>query len=221
MAVSKRTRYEVLRRDNHTCRYCGGTAPDVVLTIDHVTPVALGGSDAPGNLVAACKDCNAGKSSTSPGSVLVENVADDTIRWALARKAAADELTLEREAAEQRRAPFLDAWTSWDKNCDHLPDDWYKAVDRWLESGMPMGSILEALAITIPKRNVSHYDVFRYTSGVIKNMLADLDDRTAAILAEREVVTLERVATPDLIVDFIDRRWSKDVQRVYLHTTDA
>ena len=28
MAVSKRLRYEILRRDNHTCRYCGASAPD-------------------------------------------------------------------------------------------------------------------------------------------------------------------------------------------------
>lgn len=27
MAVSKRLRHEVMRRDNHTCRYCGGGAP--------------------------------------------------------------------------------------------------------------------------------------------------------------------------------------------------
>ena len=26
MAVSKRTRFEVLRRDSHTCRYCGQSA---------------------------------------------------------------------------------------------------------------------------------------------------------------------------------------------------
>src|SRR5690242_10107126 len=71
MAVSKRTRYEVLTRDNHTCRYCGGVAPDVVLTVDHVVPTALGGSDKPDNLVAACKDCNAGKASTSPSASTV------------------------------------------------------------------------------------------------------------------------------------------------------
>ena len=40
MAVSKRTRFEVLRRDNFTCRYCRST--DNELTVDHVTPVALG-----------------------------------------------------------------------------------------------------------------------------------------------------------------------------------
>ena len=64
MAIPKRTRFEVLRRDNHTCRYCRST--DNPLTIDHVTPVSLGGTDDPSNLVAACRDCNAGKASSSP-----------------------------------------------------------------------------------------------------------------------------------------------------------
>ncbi|WP_075737496.1 HNH endonuclease [Streptomyces acidiscabies] len=69
MAVSKRLRYEILRRDNHTCRYCGASAPDVPLRVDHVTPVALGGTDTPDNLVAACEPCNSGKSSTIIGTV--------------------------------------------------------------------------------------------------------------------------------------------------------
>lgn len=69
MAVSKRLRYEVLRRDSHTCRYCGASAPDVLLRVDHVTPVALGGTDTPENLVTACDPCNSGKSSTIEGFV--------------------------------------------------------------------------------------------------------------------------------------------------------
>lgn len=39
MAVTKRTRFEVLRRDNYTCRYCHAT--DNPLTVDHVVPRAL------------------------------------------------------------------------------------------------------------------------------------------------------------------------------------
>lgn len=90
MAVSKRLRYEVLRRDNHTCRYCGATAPDVPLRVDHVTPVALGGTDTPDNLVTACEPCNSGKSSTIEGFVAAvsaravppspEGVADEVER---------------------------------------------------------------------------------------------------------------------------------------------
>ena len=40
MPISKRLRYEILHRDNHACRYCGASAPDAVITIDHVVPVA-------------------------------------------------------------------------------------------------------------------------------------------------------------------------------------
>ena len=59
--------------DNHSCRYCGQCAPDVRLTVDHVVPKALGGTDAPSNLVAACIDCNVGKASSSPDAALVSS----------------------------------------------------------------------------------------------------------------------------------------------------
>jgi len=32
MAVTKRLRFEILRRDGHACRYCGRAAPDVRIT---------------------------------------------------------------------------------------------------------------------------------------------------------------------------------------------
>jgi 5-methylcytosine-specific restriction endonuclease McrA len=82
MTVSKRARYEVLRRDNHTCRYCGGKAPDVALTVDHVTPVALGGTDGPGNLVAACRDCNAGKAASHPDAATTHVGPHSKFRYA-------------------------------------------------------------------------------------------------------------------------------------------
>jgi 5-methylcytosine-specific restriction endonuclease McrA len=47
---SRRLLAYVLRRDGYRCAWCGGTAT----TADHVVPRALGGSDDPANLVAAC-----------------------------------------------------------------------------------------------------------------------------------------------------------------------
>lgn len=74
MAVSKRLRFEILRRDGFKCRYCH--AAEVLLAVDHIKPIALGGSDHPSNLVASCDDCNTGKSST--GSVAAQpELADD------------------------------------------------------------------------------------------------------------------------------------------------
>jgi len=61
-SLSKRTRVEVLKRDKFKCQYCGSTAPNVVLEIDHIDPVSKGGTNDMLNLVTSCRDCNQGKS---------------------------------------------------------------------------------------------------------------------------------------------------------------
>lgn len=60
--LSKDTRFEVFKRDSFTCQYCGRSAPDVILEVDHIIPVAEGGSNDIMNLVTSCRDCNRGKS---------------------------------------------------------------------------------------------------------------------------------------------------------------
>jgi len=63
VAIGKRLRFEVLKRDGFKCKYCGANAAGTMLHVDHVIPVADGGSGDPENLVAARVACNAGKSS--------------------------------------------------------------------------------------------------------------------------------------------------------------
>lgn len=70
MALTKKTRFEVLKRDGYKCRYCGRKAPDVVLHVDHVLAVSNGGTDCPSNLVAACLECNLGKSARRLDAVI-------------------------------------------------------------------------------------------------------------------------------------------------------
>lgn len=60
--ISSSLRFDVFQRDNHTCQYCGRTPPDVKLVIDHLIPVAQGGTDIFENLVTSCEECNSGKS---------------------------------------------------------------------------------------------------------------------------------------------------------------
>lgn len=62
--ISKKTRFEVFKRDKFTCQYCGKMAPDVILEVDHIKPVAEGGTNDIMNLVTACRDCNRGKGKT-------------------------------------------------------------------------------------------------------------------------------------------------------------
>lgn len=59
--LSKKIRFEVFKRDKFTCQYCGGKAPDIVLHVDHIDPVAEGGTNDIFNLVTSCSSCNWGK----------------------------------------------------------------------------------------------------------------------------------------------------------------
>lgn len=56
--VTQEQKFTILHRDNFTCRYCGAKPGGENLEVDHLVPVALGGSDNEINLVASCKTCN-------------------------------------------------------------------------------------------------------------------------------------------------------------------
>jgi hypothetical protein len=59
--IPKSIRFEVLKRDSFKCQYCGASAPDVLLHIDHINPVSKGGDNNIFNLVTSCESCNLGK----------------------------------------------------------------------------------------------------------------------------------------------------------------
>lgn len=61
-SISKKTRFEVFKRDSFTCQYCGSKAPDVILQIDHIKPISKGGKDTLLNYITSCHSCNSGKS---------------------------------------------------------------------------------------------------------------------------------------------------------------
>jgi hypothetical protein len=65
----RKIRETILRRDQHTCQYCGQEAN----TVDHVLPIALGGTDEPNNLVAACARCNYSKGKRESPTVFVRS----------------------------------------------------------------------------------------------------------------------------------------------------
>jgi hypothetical protein len=68
-AISKKTRFEVFKRDGFACQYCGAHPPAVILHVDHIVPVALGGANHMDNYITACAPCNLGKSATSLAEV--------------------------------------------------------------------------------------------------------------------------------------------------------
>ncbi|RZJ52138.1 MAG: HNH endonuclease, partial [Acidovorax sp.] len=60
------TKRRLLRRDRHTCAYCGGVFSDAVLQCEHIVPQSRGGATSWTNLVAACAACNGYKAARLP-----------------------------------------------------------------------------------------------------------------------------------------------------------
>lgn len=152
MAVSNRLRFEILRRDRFACRYCGARADDgAVLEIDHVLPKVLGGDDKATNLVAACVDCNGGKTSSHPDSPSIEDVEADSIRWWKAMRRAANKVLADREALAEARQQFEASWNCWTyadgDERKHLPkpDDWAESVEDLLSAGLPLWVLQECI----------------------------------------------------------------------------
>ena len=42
-AIGDKLRFEVFKRDQFKCQYCGKASPDVILHVDHINPVSKGG----------------------------------------------------------------------------------------------------------------------------------------------------------------------------------
>lgn len=180
MAVSKRLRYEVLRRDGHACRYCGGTAPDVKLTVDHVTPVALGGADTADNLVTACGPCNSGKTSSAPDAELVDDVAEDALRWADAMKQAAKNLREQEGPKLEYREAFFREWDRWgvgkgdDRKPVELPGDWKPSVENFRLAGLPAWVWADIVDTAMGREKVLPENKFKYCCGIAWNKVTEL-----------------------------------------------
>ncbi len=63
-SINNSLRYDVMKRDNFKCCYCGKSPAidsNIILEIDHILPVSKGGTNDIENLKTICKECNIGK----------------------------------------------------------------------------------------------------------------------------------------------------------------
>ncbi|WP_322997935.1 HNH endonuclease [Castellaniella sp.] len=112
--LGKKIRFEVFKRDGFKCQYCGASAPEAILEVDHINPVSKGGGNDMMNLITSCKPCNAGKTN-------VELSDDAAIQK---QRAMLDELSERREQLE-----MMLAWRDGMKEIEQETLD--KAVDYW------------------------------------------------------------------------------------------
>jgi len=189
VAVSKRLRYEVLRRDSYTCRYCGAKAPDVAITVDHVLPVALGGSDDPSNLAAACDSCNGGKTSSSPDAPLVADVAEDALKWAAAMSRAQAAMIADIETREADRSQFQEWWDGWGRGEGAartlIPKDptWWVTVDQFIAAGLPLAVLKDCIDRAMTRQKVQDENKFKYMCGIAWSKVTEMQKAASSFVS--------------------------------------
>lgn len=187
MGISKALRYQVMRRDGHACTYCGARPPDARLVIDHVVPVALGGSDSPDNLTTACNDCNSGKGANPVDAAVVESVAETNTEF----RRVMQQLAEDAASVDERCTEFLRIWEQYDYNYmmrrQHfpLPDTWERSVSVWLDRGLVIEDIEWAVhkAMDHP---AAPDQKFRYMAGVLWRLLTERQEQAAEAMRQAE-----------------------------------
>ena len=115
-SIPKSVRFEVFKRDKFTCQYCGRSAPEVILELDHIQSVDKGGDNNIMNLVTACRDCNRGKSNK-----LLDDNSTITIQ-----KKQLDDL--------QERREQLEMMVEWRKSLENQLNAEVNAVEELIDA---------------------------------------------------------------------------------------
>lgn len=167
--ISKKLRFEIFKRDDFTCVYCGQKPPHVVLEVDHIVPVASGGENHFGNLITACFDCNRGKGKTELSSI-PESLADKAARI---KEAEAQLKAYRKILQSQADREHNDAWAVihvlFGDSTHEIKKDWYLSIKRFHER-LEHHDVLRAAEIASAK---IRHDAkrFSYFCGICWNII--------------------------------------------------
>lgn len=120
ITMSQKVRFEVFKRDGFVCQYCGSHPPEIILEVDHITPVCEGGGNEIDNLVTSCFACNRGKSG-NPLTVVPKSL---------------DEKAEEVREREAQISGYRDVIQS---RLDRIEDDMWQVADAMIENGSKNG----------------------------------------------------------------------------------
>lgn len=182
-STGKRTRFEIFKRDHFTCQYCGAQPPDVVLVLDHIDPVASGGTNDLLNLTTSCEQCNQGKSDKSLGDGMVRPDADllylQTRQEIAESERYIDALRVREDRLEQLTDALVQRWFVYDTNAEYAPS-WLPATVRSLLGRYDTAIVDAAIADVAGKVATGYLErgrpTDRYINAVARNMAAEAEE---------------------------------------------
>ena len=172
VGLSKKTRFEVFKRDGFACQYCGAHPPAAVLEVDHIVPVAEGGQNDMDNLITACFPCNRGKGAIGL-EVVPQSLADKAAEVAEREEQLRGYnavLQARRERIEDDVWAVVEAWTGEDKTSHET----FAAIKRFVER-IGVHEVLDAVEVTLAANIRSKRREFLYFCKVCWNKVTQLE----------------------------------------------
>lgn len=176
--VSPKARFEIFKRDEFTCQYCGRKTPDAVLEIDHIIPVAEGGENDEKNLVTSCWECNRGKGAAllSDGAP-VSDIHEQTV-YLLERELQLREYNhiaqLKREREDSDIQELMEYWDELSGYTEAFKHPDSSTVRRFLQI-LAVSDIKDAMEIAADRVGCASKGV-SYLIGILKNKESDMTD---------------------------------------------
>lgn len=167
-AISKKTRFEVFKRDGFKCMYCGANPSVALLQVDHIEAVANGGCNDMDNLATACQPCNLGKSATPLQSVpqsLSDKAAEVKEREEQIRGYSAV-MAVRRDRIDEESWQVCAVFNShFNEEADTFRKDWRLSIKRFVEK-LGVDECLEAMSIAACKKTNNSDAAWRYFCGI-------------------------------------------------------
>lgn len=173
-AISKKTRFEVFKRDDFACSYCGQKPPAVVLEVDHIVPVAKGGKNGMDNLITACFDCNRGKAANTLTAV-PESLVDKAAR---VKEAEAQLKAYRKVMAARDEREKADAWAVvhalFGDDCHEIRKDWFQSIKRFNDR-LEHHDVIYAAERACVQKPYATEAKFKYFCGICWNLIKRVD----------------------------------------------
>lgn len=216
MAISVRTRFEVFKRDDFRCQYCGQRSPEVVLEVDHIVAVTNGGSDDPINLRTSCWACNSGKSDKPLDAILTGEDPHDRALMLLERERQLEEYNVVLAMERSRRT----------RDAQALVEHWNRergVTGAAVRHGNPVEFrwLLHILA-TCPREQVRHfmdYAIFRGFTDSLRYVMACVRNWHK----ERAEPAVTQTASDDIDIDATIQSYVRDtaIEQVMVKLREA
>lgn len=168
-SISKKTRFDIFKRDGFKCQYCGAHPPSVLLHIDHINPVADGGGNEIDNLITACEPCNIGKGARPLSDIpkSLSEKAKEVSEREEQIKGFNDVLVAKAERLD-RDAWEVAAVLERVDRCDSYSRAYLLSIKRFLEI-LPKQEVIDAAEITAASSVYTPSRYFKYFCAVCWN----------------------------------------------------